>query len=31
VLSHHSPARYDQLVALQRSIQAVSQQPWNKV
>ncbi|GFH19942.1 uncharacterized protein HaLaN_16979, partial [Haematococcus lacustris] len=30
VLSHHSAARYDQLLSLQRSLQAVAQQQWNK-
>ncbi len=30
VLSHHSPARYDQLSALQKSVQAVNGQPWVK-
>ncbi len=31
VLSHFSAARYDQLVALQKSYAAVGHQPWNKV
>ncbi len=31
VLSHFSGARYDQLVALQKSYAAVGHQPWNKV
>jgi hypothetical protein len=31
VLSHHSVAQYDQLVALQKASNAVTHQPWNKV
>ena len=29
-LSHYSPARYDQMTALQKGVQAVSRQPWVK-
>lgn len=30
VLSHHSVARYDQMSALQKGVQAVAKQPWVK-